>query len=203
MKMGFAEIKKHLSKFRVGIAGAGGLGSNCAIALARSGIGTLIIADYDVIEEANLNRQYYFTDQIGKMKTEALKENISRINTDVSVITHQKKLDRTNIPEIFAGCNVVVEAFDRSDMKEMLIETIQTRMPGIPVIVGSGMAGWGRSDLIRYREIDKTLYVCGDESTEATESIPPMAPRVGMVANMQANVVIELLMKSGIDQADL
>ena len=74
--MRFSEIKSHLSKFKVGIAGAGGLGSNCATALARSGVGTLVIADYDKIEECNLNRQYYFTDQIGKLKTDALKENV-------------------------------------------------------------------------------------------------------------------------------
>ena len=90
-KMIFSEIKAHLSKFRVGIAGAGGLGSNCAVALARSGVGTLVISDFDIIEEPNLNRQYYFTDQVGLMKTVALKENIARINPDVSVIIHQKK----------------------------------------------------------------------------------------------------------------
>ena len=196
--MRISEIKSHLSKFRVGIAGAGGLGSNCAVALARSGVGTLIIADYDVVETLNLNRQYYFTDQVGLMKTIALKENISRINPDVFVITHQKQLDMNNIPEIFSGCDVVVEAFDRSDMKEMLIETMQTYMPGIPVVVGSGMAGWGQTELIRYRKIDDTLYVCGDELTEVSDDNPPMAPRVGMVANMQANVVIELLMNAEI-----
>jgi len=196
--MRISEIRSHLSKFRVGIAGAGGLGSNCAVALARSGVGTLIIADYDVVETLNLNRQYYFTDQVGLMKTIALKENISRINPDVFVITHQKQLDMNNIPEIFSGCDVVVEAFDRSDMKEMLIETMQTYMPGIPVVVGSGMAGWGQTELIRYRKIDDTLYVCGDELTEVSDDNPPMAPRVGMVANMQANVVIELLMNAEI-----
>jgi len=65
--MTIAEIKKHLLKFRIGIAGAGGLGSNCAAALARSGVGTLVIADFDIVEELNLNRQYYFSDQIGMM----------------------------------------------------------------------------------------------------------------------------------------
>ena len=74
--MRFSEIKTHLKKFRVGIAGAGGLGSNCAIALARSGVGTIVLSDFDVIEEPNLNRQYYFIDQVGMMKTVALKENI-------------------------------------------------------------------------------------------------------------------------------
>jgi sulfur carrier protein ThiS adenylyltransferase len=192
--MKFPEIKVHLAKFRVGIAGAGGLGSNCAVALARSGIGTLVIADFDVIEKPNLNRQYYFTNQIGSMKTVALKDNINKINSDVDVIIHQKKLDRLNIPEIFSGCNIIVEALDSSEMKEMLIETVQTKMPGIPVVVGSGMAGWGKTNDISSRKIDDTLFVCGDEYSEVSDSLPPIAPRVGIVANMQANIVVELLM---------
>ena len=189
-----ADIKAHLSKFRVGIAGAGGLGSNCAIALARTGIGTLVITDFDVIEKRNLNRQYYFSDQIGLMKTTALKENIARIDPEVLVITHQIILDKTNIPDIFSGCNIIVEAFDNAAMKEMLIETVQTKMPGIPLIVGSGMAGWGKTDDIVCRKIDDTLFVCGDECSEVSDNMPPLASRVGIVANMQANVVIELLM---------
>jgi sulfur carrier protein ThiS adenylyltransferase len=193
--MKFSDIQYHLGKYRVGIAGAGGLGSNCAVALARSGVGTLVLSDFDTIEEANLNRQYYFTDQVGMMKTVALKENIGRINPSVFVIIHQKRLDSINIPEIFSGCDVIVEAFDRSDMKEMLIETVQLKMPGTPLVIGSGMAGWGKNETIRYRKIDETLYVCGDESSEVSDDLPPMAPRVGMVANMQANVVIEILMK--------
>jgi sulfur carrier protein ThiS adenylyltransferase len=193
--MNFSQIKAHLSKFRVGIAGAGGLGSNCAVALARCGIGTLVLSDFDIIESSNLSRQYFFTDQVGQLKTIALKENITRINPDVFVIIHQKRLDRINIPEIFSGCNVVVEAFDTAEMKEMLIETVQIKMPGIPVVAGSGTAGWGKCEAIRFRKIDDTLYICGDESSEVSENLPALAPRVGMVANMQANVVIEILMK--------
>ena len=192
--MKFSEIRSHLSKFRVGIAGAGGLGSNCAVALARSGVGTLVLSDFDIIEEPNLNRQYYFLDQVGMMKTDALKENIARINPDVIVIAHQLHLESQNIPEIFKGCDVIVEAFDKSEMKEMLIETVQLKMKGIPLVIGSGMAGWGNSESVRCRKIDNTLIVCGDESSEVSENLPPLAPRVGMVANMQANVVIEILM---------
>jgi sulfur carrier protein ThiS adenylyltransferase len=192
--MSFSDIKFHLAKFRVGIAGAGGLGSNCAVALARSGVGTLVVVDFDIIEVCNLNRQYFFTDQVGLMKTTALKENIHRINPDVNVIAYQEKLNRINTPKIFSGCDVIVEAFDKSDMKEMLVETVQLKMAGTPLVIGSGMAGWGKCDAIRFRKIDETLFVCGDESSEVSEDIPPMAPRVGMVANMQANVVIEVLM---------
>jgi sulfur carrier protein ThiS adenylyltransferase len=193
--MRFAEIKDYLARFRVGIAGAGGLGSNCAVALARSGIGTLVISDFDVIEPANLNRQYFFTHQVGMFKTVALKDNISRINPDIVVLAHTGKLDESNIPVIFSGCDVVIEAVDEIEMKAMLIETVQLKMPGIPVIAGSGVAGWGNNDAIRCRKIDETLYICGDESTEAGDDDPPMAPRVSIVANMQANLVLEILMK--------
>jgi len=192
--MRISEVKSHLSRFRVGVAGAGGLGSNCAVSLARSGVGTIVISDFDVVEVLNLNRQYYFLNQVGLMKTEALKETISNINSEVRVIAHQKQLDRYNIPEIFAGCNVIVEAFDSSEMKEMLIETVQEKIPGIPLIVGSGMAGFGNTNELVCRKIDNTLYVCGDESSEVSDDHPPLASRVAIVANMQANIVIEILM---------
>lgn len=193
--MKFPEIKEHLSKFRVGIAGAGGLGSNCAVSLARCGVGTLVISDFDTIEPANLNRQYYFTSQVGMMKSTALKENIARINPDITVIAHTEKLSRNNIPEIFSGCDVIVEAFDSDEMKQMLIETVLIEMEGIPLVVGSGLAGWGNSEAIRFRKADETIYICGDESTSVDDEMPPMAPRVGMVANMQANTVVEILMR--------
>jgi len=190
-----SEISTHLSKFRIGIAGAGGLGSNCAVALARSGVGTIVICDFDVVEEDNLTRQYFFINQIGMMKTEALSENIARINPKSVVITHNRKIISEDVPEIFGGCHVIVEAFDRAEMKEMLIYSVMNSMPGIPLIVGSGLSGWGDSNHIRCRKIDDTFYVCGDECTEAGAYLPPLAPRVGMVANMQANVVLEILMK--------
>jgi len=190
-----SEIKYHLKKFSFGIAGAGGLGSNCAAALARTGVGALVIADFDKVEASNLSRQYYFISQIGMMKTEALKENLVMIWPEIQILTSQVKLDRENIPTIFAGCDVIVEAFDRADMKEMLIETVQTEMRGVPLIVGSGLAGWGKNDLLKFIKIDETLYVCGDESTEASEDVPPLAPRVGIIASMQANAVVEILLK--------
>jgi sulfur carrier protein ThiS adenylyltransferase len=193
--MKFEEIKEHLGMFRVGIAGAGGLGSNCAVALARSGVGTLVIADFDTVELRNLNRQYYFSDQAGMLKVKALRDNIARINPGTLVVTYADRLDRNNIPGIFAGCDLIVEAFDSAEMKEMITEVVQMRMTGVPLILGSGMAGFGSNGSIRCRKIDDMLYVCGDESTQADEDLPPMAPRVGIVAAMQANLAVELLMK--------
>lgn len=189
------EITKILSRKTVGIAGCGGLGSNCAVALARVGIGTLIIADFDVITVGNLNRQYYFFDQVGRKKVTSLKENIARINPDVNVIACDLRLIPENIPSIFGGCDVIVEAFDLAGQKEMFLESVLGVMPSIPVVAGLGMAGWGMNDTIHCRQVDN-LFICGDEISEISPEMPPIAPRVGMVANMQANVVLEILLKN-------
>jgi sulfur carrier protein ThiS adenylyltransferase len=191
--MTFEEIKEKLAHKRVGIAGCGGLGSNCAVALARVGIGTLVIVDFDVISESNLNRQYFFFDQIGLKKVLALKENIGRINPMVKVYSSDVKLVPDNIALLFNGCDVIVEAFDQSDLKEMFIETVLADLPSIPLVIGLGMAGWGRNESIHCRKIDN-LYICGDEVSEIGPDMPPIAPRVGMVSNMQANVVLEILL---------
>jgi sulfur carrier protein ThiS adenylyltransferase len=193
--MKVSDIKNTLGRFAVGIAGAGGLGSNCAAALARSGVGTLVISDFDIVEKQNLDRQFYFADQVGMKKVVALKENLLRINNELKIIEHNIKLTRENIPEIYADCDVIVEAFDKPEMKNMLIEVVQVHMPKIPLVVGSGLAGWGNTELLRSRKLDDSLYVCGDEISETSDDLPPLAPRVGIVAHMQANIVIEILMK--------
>lgn len=193
--MNFAEIKSKLKNYTVGIAGAGGLGSNCAIALARVGIGTLIIADFDIVNETNLNRQYFFRDQLGQKKVDALKENIQRINPETEIITHDIKLTEDNVVDLYKDCKVLVEAFDLAEMKKMLIETFVSELPDIPVVVGLGIAGFGKSNLVRFRQFEN-LYICGDEKSEISVNNPPLAPRVGMVANMQANTVLEILLNN-------
>jgi len=191
--MTFEEIKDKLKYYTAGIAGAGGLGSNCAVALARSGIGKLIIADFDTVSESNLNRQYYFYNQIGQIKVFALKNNLEHINPNVKIEIHNVKIDEDNLTHIFANCDIIVEAFDKADEKQMLIETVLTEFPDKPVISGLGMAGFGETNSLHSRKIDN-LYICGDEKSEISEENPPLAPRVGIVANMQANLVLEILL---------
>lgn len=191
--MNFTEIKSRLVKKSVGIAGCGGLGSNIAVALARVGIGKLIIADFDLIEESNLNRQYYFVDQIGEYKATALKNNINRINSDVSVNEYIITLTPPIIKKLFAECDVIVEAFDKAEMKEMIAETVLSELPAKPLVCGVGLAGWGGNELIKVERHDN-LYIVGDHISETSQDDPPIAPRVGIVANMMANVVLELLL---------
>ena len=191
--MNFETIKSVLKNKTVGIAGCGGLGSNCGVALARVGIGKLVITDFDIIEKSNLNRQYYFIDQIGKLKADTLKENIARINPEVEVEAHVVKLDDSNIPLLFRNCDIIVEAFDRPEMKELLLKSVSQFFPDKYLVMGIGMAGWGMNHLIEEKRYDK-LIICGDEQVEISENCPPLAPRVGIVANMQANAVLELLL---------
>lgn len=186
-------IRTRLKEKIVGIAGCGGLGSNCAIALARVGVGKLVIADFDKVDLSNLNRQYFFADQVGKSKVEALRLNISRIDSSIRVESHEIELNEGNIPEIFSDCDVIVEAFDRDEMKQMILETVLGRMPEKHIVCGSGLAGWGQNESIGMTVLDK-ISLIGDGKNEVSEEFPPLAPRVGIVANMQANRVLEILL---------
>jgi sulfur carrier protein ThiS adenylyltransferase len=179
----------------VGIAGAGGLGSNVALALARAGIGKLIIADSDRIEITKLNRQQYSCSQIGQVKVEALTANLKKANPFSEYVGIRRRITKANAARIFAGADLLIEAFDRADQKQMLIETWIAHFPGRPIIAASGLSGFGENVKIRQRRVGD-LYICGDEASEPRPGISPMAPRVGVVANMQANLAVELLVKN-------
>jgi sulfur carrier protein ThiS adenylyltransferase len=178
----------------VGIAGAGGLGSNAAVSLARAGLGTLIIADFDCVEPSDLNRQYYFTEQIGKLKVDALLENLNSINPYSRYQVHPVKVGPGNIAAIFGTAAILVEAFDKAEMKQMLVNSWLSLFPQRPIIVASGLSGLGRNRKLHTRKMGN-LYICGDEESDVEERISPMAPRVAIVANLQANLVLELLVK--------
>lgn len=192
--MTFDEIKKILSTKTVGIAGAGGLGSNCAVALARVGIGKLIFADFDVIVESNLNRQYFFYDQIGMKKVDALKENLKRINPNLNIVAIDEKLNSSSIAFNFADCDVIVEAFDKAEMKQMIIEAVHNFFPDKPLVSSMGLAGFGNLDEMIVNQFNN-LYICGDMKREVSDDNPPIAPRVGVAANMQADIVLQILLK--------
>lgn len=179
-------------KSTIGIAGAGGLGSNIAVSLCRAGIGRLIIADFDVINTTNLNRQQFFLDQVGKLKVNALASNLWRINPFCEVIIYPIRISEDNVKQIFGECDILLEAFDLADQKQMLIETWQDIFAERPIIGASGLAGYGRNEFIKVVRFDN-VYLCGDGISELKEGISPIAPRVAIVANMQANLCLELL----------
>lgn len=188
---GVHERVKHAT---VGIAGAGGLGSAVAIALARVGVGRLIIADFDVVEPSNLNRQQFFVDQIGLPKVDALKANLARINPGVKVAAFHGRIERANVTQLFGMVDVLVEAFDAADQKAMLTEVFRMHCPDKPLVAASGLAGFAASNTVATRRVARNFYLVGDGETAARPGEGLMAPRVGIAAHHQANAVLRLLL---------
>jgi sulfur carrier protein ThiS adenylyltransferase len=187
-------IHQKIKQSTVGIAGLGGLGSAIAIALARIGVGRLILVDFDVVEPSNLNRQQYFVHQIGMPKVEALQKNIAAINPYVKIQTYQEKLDRNNAERIFKEAEVVVEAFDRAEEKAMLINAVSEKMPDKYLVAASGVAGYGDNNEIKTVRFSSKIFIVGDQKTAAQPGIGLMAPRVGIAAHHQANAVLRILL---------
>jgi len=187
-------VHQKIKKSTVGIAGLGGLGSAIAIALARIGIGKLILVDFDVVEPSNLNRQQYFVHQIGMLKVEALQKNIALINPYVSIQVYQQKLDRNNVERIFKEAEVVVEAFDRAEEKAMLINTVSEKLPDKYIVAASGVAGYGENNEIKTVRFSSKIFIVGDHKTAAQPGVGLMAPRVGIAAHHQANTVLRILL---------
>ena len=178
----------------VGIAGLGGLGSMVAIALARIGVETLILVDFDVVEPSNLNHQQYFIHQIGMTKVKAMTENISRINPYVRIVCFHEKLDRNSVGRIFKDVQVIVEAFDQAEEKAMLINTISEKMPDKYIVAASGVAGYGDNNEIKTIRFSSKIFIIGDQKTPAQPGVGLMAPRVGIAAHHQANLVLRILL---------
>jgi len=180
-----------LHKKTVGVAGCGGLGSNIAISLVRSGVGRLILADFDIIEASNLNRQQYTQDDIGKLKVNVLSSYLKKINPRISIVTIEKELVPETIGYLFDEAEIMVEAFDNAESKLWLIESWVASFPDRPIIIGSGMAGIGDFDKIKVKKAGN-LYICGDGTSDMSQGL--MAPRVAIVANLQAMTAIEILL---------
>lgn len=186
-------VHQQLKNGKVAIAGLGGLGSNIAVMLARIGVGQLLLVDFDIIEPSNLNRQSYYVSHLGMLKTSALKEQIAQINPFIKVETKTIKITADNVTELFAGYEIICEAFDKADQKSMLINAALEQLPQVKIVSGSGMAGYDSSNLIQTRKLMNRLYVCGDLENAAGVGKGLMAPRVSICAGHQANMILRLL----------
>jgi sulfur carrier protein ThiS adenylyltransferase len=174
---------------KIGIGGAGGLGSNCAMMLVRSGFKHLEIIDQDLIDASNLNRQQFFTAEIGQPKVVMLKKRLLDINPDAEILIHQAKWDEGNAEGFFKGFDLIVEAFDVTDWKYRFVQYYAPRFPVI--ISGVGMAGLTEKGPMTVKKMGN-VYICGDRSTDSAQGHPPMAPRVTRCAAMMAEIILDL-----------
>lgn len=189
------KIKEILKRSKVAVAGLGGLGSNIAVMLARSGVGYLRLVDFDVVDESNLNRQAYSLEHIGRPKAEALIEILNQINPNLKYEAFCEKVTPENIEELFGTFPIICEAFDRPEQKAMLVREALIRCCDSIVISGNGMAGFGDANQIRTDRMMNRLYVCGDMKTGIEDTGIIMAPRVMICAGHEANKVIQLLLE--------
>ncbi|WP_244834912.1 sulfur carrier protein ThiS adenylyltransferase ThiF [Clostridium sp. BJN0001] len=188
------KVHEALKKAKVAIAGLGGLGSTCAISLARIGVGYLKIIDFDVVEPSNLNRQQYFIKDIGMKKCMALKNILHDINPFIKVDSVDSFVSKDNVFELFNDMDIVIEGFDSPQNKAVLVQEtlLQTKKPKI--ITASGMAGFYSNNTICTKKINERLYICGDLKNEAKINEGLMAPRVSIAANHEANMALRLIL---------
>lgn len=177
-----------LRTVRVGIIGAGGLGSNCAMHLVRSGFADLVLADPDAVEPSNLNRQHFTLAQVGRPKVLALRDNLQAVNPDARIKAHVRAVDAGSMAELFGSCRAVVEAVDDARTKKLIVETL---LPTGRLVVGaSGLGGAGVAERMRVSRPLPNLVLVGDLSTPCDAATPPLSPGVGMAAAMQADAVL-------------
>ena len=189
------ELQRAFSSATVAVCGLGGLGSNIAIHLARAGIGKLILIDFDRVDITNLHRQQYKADQIGMYKTDALAENLREINPYIEFETHTERIAEENAVTLLSDADVICEAFDDAECKAMLTNTVLSELPDKYLVAASGMAGMGTTNSIKTRRITSRFYLCGDETSEVSDGIGLVAPRVALCAAHQAHTVLRILAK--------
>ena len=189
------ELHKAFSSATVAVCGLGGLGSNIAIHLARAGIGKLILIDFDRVDITNLHRQQYKASQIGMYKTDALTDNFREINPYIEFEAQTERITEDNAVKFLQGADIICEAFDDAECKAILTNTVLSELPDKYLVAASGMAGMGVTNSIKTRRITTRFYLCGDETSEVSDGIGLVAPRVALCAAHQAHTVLRILAK--------
>ncbi len=177
----------------VAVCGLGGLGSAIAVLLARAGIGRLILIDFDRVDLTNLHRQQYKASQVGRLKTDALCENLKELAPYTVLEPHTVRIDADNAVSLLESADIVCEAFDDAECKAMLANTVLACMPNKYLIAASGMSGLADANAIHTRKITEHFYLCGDEISDSSDGPGLFAPRVMLCAAHQAHAVLRIL----------
>lgn len=187
------DLQEKICRAVVAVCGLGGLGSNISIALARSGIGRLILIDFDRVDITNLHRQQYKAEQIGMYKTEALSKNLSEIAPYTECEIRTVKVTQDNIEELLREADIICEAFDGAENKALLVNTVLEKMPDKYLVAASGMAGMGSANTIRTRRITDRFYLCGDGVSDVKKENSLVSSRVMTCAAHEAHTVLRIL----------
>ena len=179
---------------KIGIAGIGGIGSNVARYLVQAGVPALKLVDFDRVEESNLDRQFYFLDQVGRKKPRSLCENLARICPRTRLEPVDTRIGPGNASALFSDCAVVVEGLDGKSDKKMLVEALAGT--GIVMVGASGIAG-PDMDRVETRALGHCLLVGDFTSDQAEHDLYP--PKIGLITALMAGLVLENAVLAGRD----
>ena len=188
-----AARQEKFSRGRVAICGLGGLGSRVAELLTRAGVGYLRLIDFDRLEATNLNRQWYFMEQLGRYKAEALADNLRRITPYAELDVHTVRITEDNLASLLADVDVIVEAFDNATCKAMLVNGVREQFPRCHLVAASGMAGFASANAMRVGRLSENFYLCGDGRSAADAGDGLYGARVNICSAQEALVVLQLL----------
>ncbi len=187
------KLQKKFSSATVAICGLGGLGSNIAIALARAGIGKLILVDFDRVDITNLHRQQYKANQIGMNKTDALRNHLLEIAPYTEIKTHTVRITEENAAKLLKNADIICEAFDGAEEKALLTNLVLEEFSDKYLVAASGMAGLGSANTVRTRKVMNRFYLCGDERSDVQSEGSLISSRVMLCAAHQAHTVLRIL----------
>ena len=195
------EEQLKLSRSRVAVVGAGGLGGNVILLLARLGIGYLVVVDYDVFDETNLNRQALsHVNSLGRSKSAEAVEQVHSINPGVDVFPYQEELNDYNASQVLAGVEVVVDALDNVPDRFVLEDVC--RKLSVPLVHGA-LAGFeGRLMTIFPGDPGlKHLYGNASESSDRSDNPESVlgvpAPTPSLIATLQVMEVVKIILNRG------
>ena len=188
-----AHLQEKFQNSTIAVCGLGGLGSNIAVSLARAGIGKLILIDFDQVDISNLHRQQYKASQIGMYKTDALAANLLEISPYLNLVLHTTQIQKENVSSLLSDADIICEAFDRAEIKAMLVNGVLEELPDAYLIAASGMAGLGSANEIKTRKISDRFYLCGDEKSDVADTPGLLSSRVMLCAAHQAHMALRIL----------
>ena len=183
-----------LQAAQVAIFGLGGLGSNVAMWLARLGVGQLLLYDFDRVELSNLNRQYYFVEDVGEYKAVALLKHLRAVNPYGDYQSRVVRLTEDNLAELVGTAPIICEALDKPEAKALLVNGVLESFPEKFLVAASGLAGFGTSDSMQVRQITPHFYLCGDGSSSFLD-LPLCGARVGLCAAQEALTIARIILQ--------
>ena len=189
-----AEQSQRLHTAKVAIVGLGGLGSNVALWLARLGVGQLLLYDFDKVELSNLNRQYYFLEDVGQYKAIALLRHLKAVNPYGNYCSEVMRLTEDNLPELLSEAHIVCEALDKPEAKALLVNGVLESFPDKYLVSASGLAGFASSASMQVRQVTPHFYLCGDGISDMLQ-LPLCGARVGLCAAQEALTIARIILQ--------